>query len=147
LLIAGIVREVNKATSVPYTPMLFLVGMVLGMFTNQMGTLGSAIQTVKQLDPHSILMIFLPVLLFESGFNSDWHYFRKQLGQIITLAFPGVFMSAIFLLLSLKIILQYDDTYYTWSAAFMFGSILSCTDTVAVLALLKEAGAPKKFNR
>jgi NhaP-type Na+/H+ or K+/H+ antiporter len=28
----------------------------------------------------------------------------------------------------------------------MFGSILSCTDTVAVLALLKEVGAPKKFN-
>lgn len=28
----------------------------------------------------------------------------------------------------------------------MFGSILSCTDTVAVLALLKEAGAPKKFS-
>jgi len=28
----------------------------------------------------------------------------------------------------------------------MFGSVLSCTDTVAVLALLKQAGAPKKFN-
>ena len=28
----------------------------------------------------------------------------------------------------------------------MFGSILSCTDTVAVLALLKEVGAPKKLN-
>ena len=28
----------------------------------------------------------------------------------------------------------------------MFGSILSCTDTVAVLSLLKEVGAPKKFN-
>ena len=28
----------------------------------------------------------------------------------------------------------------------MFGSILSCTDTVAVIALLKEIGAPKKFN-
>ena len=28
----------------------------------------------------------------------------------------------------------------------MFGAILSCTDTVAVLALLKEVGAPKKFN-
>ena len=28
----------------------------------------------------------------------------------------------------------------------MFGAVLSCTDTVAVLALLKESGAPKKFN-
>lgn len=28
----------------------------------------------------------------------------------------------------------------------MFGSILSCTDTIAVLSLLKEVGAPKKLN-
>lgn len=28
----------------------------------------------------------------------------------------------------------------------MFGSVLSCTDTVAVLALLKDAGAPRKFS-
>lgn len=28
----------------------------------------------------------------------------------------------------------------------MFGSILSCTDTVAVLALLKESGASKRFT-
>jgi len=47
---------------------------------------------------------------------------------------------------SIKKIIQYDDSVYTWSEAFMFGSVLSCTDTVAVLALLKEAGAPRKFN-
>ena len=28
----------------------------------------------------------------------------------------------------------------------MFGSILSCTDTVAVLAVLKDCGATKKFT-
>ena len=28
----------------------------------------------------------------------------------------------------------------------MFGAIIACTDTAAVLALLKELGAPKKFN-
>jgi NhaP-type Na+/H+ or K+/H+ antiporter len=28
----------------------------------------------------------------------------------------------------------------------MFGSIVSCTDPIAVVALLKELGAPKKFN-
>ena len=28
----------------------------------------------------------------------------------------------------------------------MFGSVVSCTDPIAVVALLKELGAPKKFN-
>ena len=28
----------------------------------------------------------------------------------------------------------------------MFGSIISCTDTVAVISLLKQLGVPKQFN-
>ena len=28
----------------------------------------------------------------------------------------------------------------------MFGAIVSCTDPIAVVALLKELGASKKFN-
>lgn len=46
----------------------------------------------------------------------------------------------------IKIVLAYDDDKYDWVGAFMFGSIVSCTDAVAVLALLKDVGAPKKFN-
>jgi NhaP-type Na+/H+ or K+/H+ antiporter len=42
--------------------------------------------------------------------------------------------------------LGYGDDYYTWESAFMFGSIISCTDTIAVLALLKDCGASKKFT-
>ena len=33
-------------------------------------------------------------------------------------------------------------SYYTFMSAFLMGSILSCTDTAAVVALLKEVGAP-----
>lgn len=47
---------------------------------------------------------------------------------------------------SIKWILCYEDTYYTWTGAFMFGSIVSCTDPIAVVALLKELGASKRLN-
>lgn len=40
---------------------------------------------------------------------------------------------------------SFKQTYYSWTSAFMFGSIASCTDPIAVVALLKELGAPKKF--
>lgn len=46
----------------------------------------------------------------------------------------------------IKNVLLYNDDYYTWTGAFMFGSIVSCTDPIAVVALLKELGASKKFN-
>lgn len=66
--------------------------------------------------------------------------------QIFILAFPAVLVGASVIMFSIKAIIRYDDSCYTWPEAFMFGSVLSCTDTVAVLALLKEAGAPRKFN-
>lgn len=146
LLLGGLFKEINKKTGIPYTPMLFILGIGAGFFYMDLGFFGEALHTVSDVDPHGLLLIFLPILIFESGFNADWHIFKKQLLQIIILAVPCVFVSAMFIAFSLKVVLGYDDTYYTWLTAFMFGAILSCTDTVAVLALLKEAGASKKFN-
>jgi NhaP-type Na+/H+ or K+/H+ antiporter len=86
-----------------------------------------------------ILFIFIPVLIFESGFNCDWYVFKRALINIILLAAPGVFIGAILLAICLKVILGYDDI--TWYGALTMGSILCATDPVAVVALLKELGA------
>mmetsp|Transcript_38779 Transcript_38779/g.34471 ORF Transcript_38779/g.34471 Transcript_38779/m.34471 type:complete len:454 (+) Transcript_38779:202-1563(+) len=146
LALGAFLKEVNKKTGFPYTPLLFLIGIAFGYFYPKIGLFGEAAFLMSNVDPHGMLMIFLPTLIFESGFNADWHVFKKQFVQVFFLAVPCVFVSAIFLAFSIKVVLGYDDNYFTWSSAFLFGSILSCTDTVAVLALLKEAGAAKKFN-
>lgn len=145
LLLGGIIREVKKKTGIPYTPLLFVVGIGLGCAYHYLGVYGESVRAVSNVDPHGILLIFLPVLIFESGFNTEWHLFKKQFVQIIILAVPCVTLSALFLAICLKAIIGYDDIF-SWSSAFMFGAILSCTDTVAVIALLKEIGASKKFN-
>jgi NhaP-type Na+/H+ or K+/H+ antiporter len=93
--------------------------------------------TISEIDPRGILLIFLPPLIFEGAFNSDWYIFRKQAVQIFILAFPSVLVSALIIMLSLKLIINFDDSFFNYPEAFMFGSVLSCTDTVAVLALLK----------
>lgn len=116
------------------------------MYHSHLGFFGISLEQVININPHGLLSIFLPPLIFDSGFNSDWHVFRKQAKQIFILSFPCVFVSAFLIMVGLKLILNYDDTYFTWIGGFLFGSILSCTDTVAIVALLKEAKAPKKFN-
>ena len=146
LFLGGVFREINKKTGIPYTPMLFIVGIALGYYNAVLGVFGESIYTISNVDPHGLLLIFLPTLIFESGFNADWHIFKRQFVQIFILAVPCVIVSAIFIAFSMKVVLGYTDAYYTWLTAFVFGAILSCTDTVAVLALLKEAGASKKFN-
>lgn len=58
----------------------------------------------------------------------------------------------------MKYIFQYKEVYdettgkliksesFTWTASLMFGSIISATDPVAVVALLKELGASKRLS-
>lgn len=91
-------------------------------------------------------MIFLPTLIYESGYNFDWHLFKRLFSQTFILAFPCVVVLTISLQLCVKVLLNYQDDYFSWESAFMFGAMLSCTDTVAVLALLKDSGAGKRFQ-
>lgn len=147
LTLAIVIKSLQKKWSfIPFTPTLFITSIVMGKFSNYLGIVGDSLNATSGIDPRGILLIFLPPLIFESSFNSDWYVFRKQSAQILILAFPCVLIGALVIMCSIKLILGFDDSYYTYVQAFMFGSVLSCTDTVAVLALLKEAGAPKKFS-
>lgn len=89
--------------------MLFVSGVLFGKFSRYLSYFGEAVEVVSEINPHGILMIFLPVLIFESGFNADWHIFKKQFGQTFILAFPCVFFGSLFIMLSIKLILQYED--------------------------------------
>lgn len=54
-----------------------------------------------------------------------------------------VFLSA----LMMRYVCGYNDEEgFTWSHALLFGSIISATDPVAVVALLKELGASKRLS-
>ena len=48
------------------------------------------------MDPHLFLMIFLPPLLFESSaFGVDMGILRKQLPQILLMAFPAMLVASV----------------------------------------------------
>ncbi|XP_024045881.1 sodium/hydrogen exchanger 7 isoform X2 [Citrus clementina] len=62
---------------------------------------------------------------------------------MILLAGPGVMISTFFLGAALKLTFPYD---WSWKTSLLLGGLLSATDPVAVVALLKELGASKKLN-
>ena len=92
---------------------------------------------IARMDPHLMLLIFLPTLIFESAFVMDVHTFKKTIGQALTLAGPGLLLSAVLTSLMARYIFPYN---WSWVVALLFGIILSATDPVAVVALLKELG-------
>ena len=62
------------------------------------------------------------------------------------MAGPGVLWGAFIIAFIFKVILGYDDDSLTWYEACTLGCVLSATDPVAVVALLKELGASVQFN-
>lgn len=62
------------------------------------------------------------------------------------LAFPGVLWSSVLIALAFKSILFYSDNDLSFVEALTLGCILSPTDAIATVSLLKEIGAGARFN-
>ena len=83
--------------------------------------------------------------MFESAFKSDYHTFRREFWQILLLAGPGVAISTLLSAVVILYPLDYSSSF-SWAEALMLGAVLSATDPIAVVALLKEVGASKRLN-
>ena len=94
--------------------MLLVMGIFLGYAKHSLGVVGESTVIIEKLNPHMILLIFIPVLIFESAFNCEWHVFRRSLVNILTLAGPGVLWGAILIAVCFKVILMYPDDELSW---------------------------------
>jgi NhaP-type Na+/H+ or K+/H+ antiporter len=100
---------------------------------------------MKQLNKHFInlfMILLLPPIIFESGYNMQKKPFFKNIGTILMFSFMGTFI-AIF---SSSIMFYYSskltsDKEFTLKESFALGSFISATDPVAVLAIFKEMDA------
>ena len=138
-----VIKHICNALKLPYTPFLTLVGICIGLIpfiqTNDF------ILTWTNMHPHFMLFLFLPALIFESAFNSDFYIFKHQLGKILLLAGPGLVICVTLTAFAVYYILD-DKEHLTFVHCLLLGSIVSATDPIAVVALLKEVGADKQLN-
>lgn len=125
--------------------MVVLYGCLVAKFGAMLDVIGESSLILSKINPHMLLFIFIPVLIFESGFNMSWYVFKRCAVNILILAAPGVLWGAVLLAGCFKYILGYGDDEISWNGAFMLGSVLSATDPVAVVALLKELGASTRY--
>ncbi|KAJ9546903.1 hypothetical protein OSB04_019446 [Centaurea solstitialis] len=147
-LVLGIAsRHLLRGTRVPYTVALLVLGIAMGSLeygtSHRLGKVGDGIRIWANIDPDLLLAVFLPALLFESSFSMEVHQIKKCMAQMIILAGPGVLISTFILGSALKLIFPYN---WSWKTSFLLGGLLSATDPVAVVALLKELGASKKLS-
>jgi CPA1 family monovalent cation:H+ antiporter len=132
LLIATLVAIIFQRLRVPYTVGLVLVGASLALLRPE-----EAIEVT----PDLIMALLVPPLLFEAAFHLDFDDLRPYLGTIAVLAIPGVIVTT-FLVGGVVA----WGTSLSLPLAIVFGSLIAATDPVAVIALFRSLGVPKRLQ-
>jgi NhaP-type Na+/H+ or K+/H+ antiporter len=152
LTIGAAMRMLGSRIKVPFTVAMLLIGLAAGWWLRDHGAgadgahmgllerLGSASGISSDL----IIFIFLPALIFESAFAMNVHAFRKALGIAITLAVPALLV-ATFLTAFLAQAVMPAAWGWSFTIMLVFGALISATDPVAVVALMRELGVSKKM--
>jgi NhaP-type Na+/H+ or K+/H+ antiporter len=137
-----LILHFTEYVGLPYTPIVFIVAIIIGASNSLPDKF--YYDFLFQLDPDFLLLLFLPALIYESASSVDWHTFKRQSGKIMLMAFPMLLAATYLTALVMFHILNYK-TFMPWSACVLFGAVISATDPVAVVSLLKELGAPKSM--
>ncbi|QSZ40643.1 hypothetical protein GJV85_00420 [Sulfurimonas aquatica] len=146
LLIGSLIKIIMKRSPIPYTIMLLLVGIALGGaneagLLNEYSNIGTMFYEISHIEPHLILFLFLPTLIFESAYTMESHLFFRTLPQIALLAIVGLIISMLLSALSIHYLLSWG-----LGVSLLFGALISATDPVAVVALLKEKSSRKRLE-
>lgn len=125
---------------VPYTVALVVAGLLLGLV--HVEGIGP-----PHLTKELLYTVFLPGLVFEAAFHLDLEKYWQNKIAIHALAIPGVAMAigSTALLLQLPLHALHLVDGFSLKYALIFAALISATDPIAVVALFRSLGAPKRL--
>jgi CPA1 family monovalent cation:H+ antiporter len=131
LLIASVVAVATRRLRLPYTVGLVLIGLAVTLFS----------PLDVQISPQVILALLVPPLVFEAAFHMRIEDLGRDFWLILLLAVPGVILTTLMVGW-----LVAQGTGLAIPIALVFGAIVSATDPVAVVALFRRLGAPRRLQ-
>ena len=131
LLIASGVAVAARRLRVPYTVGLVIIGLFITLLNPQH----------VEFTPQIIMLLLVPPLVFEAAFHIHFDDLRRDFWLIILLAVPGVILTTL-----LVGWLVSWGTGLALQAALVFGALIAATDPVAVVALFRRLGAPRRLQ-
>jgi CPA1 family monovalent cation:H+ antiporter len=131
LFVIALVAIAVRRLRMPYTVALVIAGLLI--------TLRQPVEF--SLTPELILALFVPPLVFEAAFHLSFSDLQRNMRVILLLTVPGVILTT---LLIGGIVMV--GAGLSLPIALVFGALISATDPVAVVALFKTLGAPKRLR-
>lgn len=116
-----------------------LIFIFVGMFAGSDGIFKIYFDNAKA--TQDIGMLCLILILFSGGFNTSFKAVRPVLKEGIILATLGVVLTAVFVAILCRFLLD-----LSWENSMLLGAIISSTDAAAVFAIMRSKGLVLKNN-
>lgn len=120
-----------RRVTIPYNVALVVVGLLLVLF---------AVVPETPMDPGVVLMVFLPILIFQGALSADAASLKLASRPILVLALPAVAVS----LLTTAAIAGWEIGL-PFPVALLLGAVLAITDTVSVLLAFRSVRVPHRL--
>ena len=134
---AVLVAMVTRRIHVPLTVVLAVAGLLASELGPDLAVAGLLTgEGFKEL----LVDIFLPILIFEAALGLSTREFMRNLLAIVVLASVALVISTALVGAALTLALGVPLL-----AALLFGALISATDPVAVVAVFRELGVPKRL--
>ena len=134
---AVLVAMVTRRIHIPLTVVLAVAGLLASELGPDLAVAGLLTgEGFKEL----LVDIFLPILIFEAALGLSTREFMRNLLAIVVLASVALVISAALVGAALTLALGVPLL-----AALLFGALISATDPVAVVAVFRELGVPKRL--
>lgn len=102
---------------------------------------------ISQIDFKYVLLdVMLSFLLFAGALHTNFEQLKVQRWPILAFSTLGVLVSTFLVGTIMFYVLQAFGLQVDFIYCLLFGSLISPTDPIAVLGILKQAGAPKKLE-
>ncbi|WP_299453046.1 sodium:proton antiporter [uncultured Microscilla sp.] len=142
----------HRYLKLPTTIGLMIISLVMSLGIVILGTFSKSLYTqlvgmIKSVDFNKVLMeIMLSFLLFAGALHVDVKTLAKERNPIMVFATLGVLTSTFIVGSLMYYVFQLLGTPIDYIYCLLFGSLISPTDPIAVLAILKKATVPKKLE-
>ena len=104
-------------------------------------------ELIRQIDFKAVLLdVMLSFLLFAGALHTNFDQLKVQRGPVLVFATLGVLVSTFLVGIIMYYLLGLIGLDVDFIYCLLFGSLISPTDPIAVLGILKKAGAPKKLE-
>lgn len=133
LIAASVIAMLAERLRIPYTVSLVLGGLLLGALRLPLLSPLQAGHRPDWLTPDVILIVFLPALVFEASLKIDVRSLIGDFVPLLLLVTLGVLMATL-----VTGYLVHWATGLPVLTALLFGSIISATDPISVLAIFKD---------